>query len=187
MQPGLCKVKEPWDVPEQKSNSFSIIWLTTVLHTVSCHQSSGAGWGTHHFIVVCCYSILFLYALKKRTWRVSCDFLKVSLGCWQTMEKQFYFASWLSADDLPQWQESKFGTFVEALHRVFWCLLRLEQRRQEVRNIWVSFQSWNYLSGWCIRVESTGSLGKHCIWVQLHITSSSTWLAREQELQECFW
>lgn len=66
-------------------------------------------------------------------------------------------------------------------------LLRLEQRRREVRNIWVSFQSWNYLSGWCIRVESTGSLGKHCIWVQLHITSSSTWLAREQELQECFW
>lgn len=90
MQPGLCKVKKPWDVPEQKSNAFSIIWLTTFLDTVSCHQSyqsSGTGWGTHHFIVLCCSFILFLYALKKRTWRASPWLLKVSLEYWQTMEQ----------------------------------------------------------------------------------------------------
>lgn len=34
MQPGLCKAEKPWDVLEQKSNTFSIICFTTVLGTV---------------------------------------------------------------------------------------------------------------------------------------------------------
>lgn len=84
------------------------------------------------------------------------------------------FACWLSTDDLPQWQESKFSTFVEALHRAFcWLIPSSEAKNGWSRDIWVSFQSWDDISGWHIRVESTGGLGKHYIWVQLLTTASS--------------
>lgn len=54
--------------------------------------------------------MLFLYALKKRTCEEPVhNFLRTL----------FYFPSWFFTDDLPQWQESKFCTFVEALHRSF--------------------------------------------------------------------
>lgn len=76
------------------------------------------------------------------------------------MEKKLYFASWLSADDLPQWQESKFGTFVEALHRGFWCFTPSSGAKkagsQEYLGViselklpfWVMYQGGKYRKPW---------------------------------------
>lgn len=137
MQPRLCKVKKPWDVPEHKSNTFSIIWFTAVLDTVSCHQSSEAGCGTHHFVVLCCYFILFLYALKKRTWRARLWLQKLSLEYWQMMDGATHCCILLvgsllmiclngkSQSSILLWKHCT-GFFVGSF-------LHLKQRRGEVR------------------------------------------------------
>lgn len=151
MQPGLCKAKKLWDVPEQTTLSASsglrLLWtLCPVTRAARAQKPDEAP------IILLCFAVTSYYFYM--LWRKGLeepvhDFWKYLLGVGRQWSKTLlHFASWLSPDDLPQWQEPKFSPSVEPLHRVFWWLIPSPGAKKEwSQNIWVSFQGWNYFLG----------------------------------------